>query len=171
MSTYKIIGSLLIVSGCGGFGFAVAFQYRRQEKMLMGLIHALELMSTELRYRLTPLPSLCRMTGTSVGGAVGRLFLDLAKELERRASPDALSCMRAVLGRSKIPPGPARLLLAQLGGSLGTCDMDGQEKGLERIRKLCKAELDEYRLHYRERTRCYKTLGMCAGIAIAIIFS
>ena len=171
MSTYKLIGSLLIISGCGGFGFAMAFQYGRQEKLLISLIRALELMSTELRYRLTPLPGLCRTSGTSVGGAVGRVFRDLADELERRSSPDALSCMRAVLGRSKIPPGPARLLLAQLGGSLGTYDLDGQEKGLDRIRKLCKAELDEYRLHYRERTRCYKTLGLCAGIAMAIIFS
>jgi len=171
MSIYRFLGALLIIFGCGGFGFAMANNYRRQEKMLISLIRALELMGTELRYRLTPLPKLCKMTADSVGGAVGHVFGDLADELERRTSPDALSCMRAVLGKSKIPQGPARLLLAQLGDSLGTNDLDGQEKGLDRIRNLCKAELDEYRMHYHERTRCYKTLGLCGGIALAIIFS
>ena len=77
----RLIGACCIVTGCGGFGFAMAAANRREEAELVRLITALEYMSCELSYRMTPLAPLCR--GAADEGLVGKFLTELAAELER----------------------------------------------------------------------------------------
>lgn len=168
--TTKLIGAVIIISGCGGFGILLTINYKRQEQLLNHMIKALEIMGNELRFRLTPLPYLCVIVSKSVSNPLKTFFLDLSYELNKRKEPDVLSCIRCVLAKSKIPEGKTREILVELGGTLGMYDLEGQEKGLQRIQKMCIMEADEYRLHYKDRTRCYKTLGICTGAAISILF-
>lgn len=166
----KLIGAAIIISGCGGFGFALAINYGMQERLLHDLIRAIEIMGNELRYRLTPLPKLCEITACSVREPLKSFLFDLSDELNKRKSPDVLSCVRSALARSRISKGNVREILVELGTTLGMYDLEGQESGLKRIQQICIREENEYRIHYKERTRCYKTLGLCSGIAIAILF-
>ena len=53
---YRWIGAVLVIAGCGGFGFSIAAGYKREESTLRQLIQALNTMEWELSYRLTPLP-------------------------------------------------------------------------------------------------------------------
>ena len=55
---YKWIGAILVIGGCGGFGFSVAGEAMRQERQLRQLLENLDFMESELRYRLTALPEL-----------------------------------------------------------------------------------------------------------------
>ena len=70
---YKWIGAVLIVAGCGGFGFTLSSEHRRQEKSLRKLIAVLDFMACELQYRLTPLPDLFVAAGKETGGSLGRV--------------------------------------------------------------------------------------------------
>ena len=54
--SFKWIGALMVVAGCGGVGFTMAAAYIREEWALRSLIGALDYMTCELQYRLTPLP-------------------------------------------------------------------------------------------------------------------
>ena len=56
----RILGAGCIALGSGAFGFAMAAASRREEEQLRLLVRALEFMSCELSYRLTPLAQLCR---------------------------------------------------------------------------------------------------------------
>ena len=105
----RFFGAVLIVFGCGGFGAMLARNDRLAEQSLRSLCAGLDLMSSELQYRLTPLPDLCRMAGEELGGGVGAVFSALAMALEDQISPDVNACMHAALAKIQIcrrPPPP-----------------------------------------------------------------
>lgn len=77
---YKWIGAVLIVVGCGGFGFSLSAEHRHQEKSLRQLIGILDYMSCELQFRLTPLPELCAAAARESGGTLGKLFEVLSQD-------------------------------------------------------------------------------------------
>lgn len=167
---FKWIGAILVIAGCGGFGFSMAASHKKTEKMLRQLISALDFMECELQYRLTPLPELCRMAAKSITGQLRNMFLFLAEELERQISPDASCCMTAALARTVDLPQNVRQRLKELGASLGHFDLPGQLNGLDAVRSACRKELEEMETDRDARLRGYGTLGLCAGAALVILF-
>lgn len=166
----KLIGAVMIILGCGGFGFLIAAAHRREVKSLRQLISVLDYMECELQYRLTPLPELCRQAATESIGFLKQVFLSLANELEDQISPDVERCMLAALSGIKDIPRLTLHSLELLGRSLGRFDIQGQLMGLESVRSECRQHLDMLLKNQGVRLRSYKTLGLCAGAAIAILF-
>lgn len=166
---YKWIGAVLIVTGCAGFGFAQASAYRKEESVLRQLLSALDFMECELQYRLTPLPDLCRQVGKETTGCIRAVFNSLAQEMDRQIAPDVSSCMHASLAIVKGVPERTKRILRDLGNSMGRFDLNGQLKGLEQIRSVCRQQVEALSSHRDERIRGYQTLGLCAGAALAIL--
>ena len=164
----KWIGTVLIVLGCGGFGFHMVASHRQQEKELRSVLSALDLLSAELRYRLTPLPDLCLLAARSVQGSIGDLFRCLHKELERQIAPDASCCMNAAVAKSGLTQTSKQLML-NLGRSLGRFDLEGQLQGIQSVRHETAQALDKLSQDREVRLRSYQTLGLCAGAALAIL--
>lgn len=166
----KWIGAIFIFLSCGGFGFSLAAQHRREEKTLWQLVAVLDHMECELQYRLTPLPDLCRLAGGEAQGCVRSVFLKLAEELESQVAPEVSSCMAVALSDSADIPHYTLEALRNLGQSLGRFDLTGQLKGLEAVRSDCRHRLEELSANREPRLRSYQTLGLCAGAALAILF-
>ncbi len=168
----KWIGAVMVVVGCGGFGFSMAAAHRQEVQLLRQLNRGLEFMQSELMYRLTPLPELCKQTGKETGGILRKVFSELARELDGRTLPEPGDCMASVITRNKgALPGSLRKLLLRLGRSLGRFDLDGQLRGLTAISKACQEELSLLNKNRDIRLRNYQTLGLCAGAALAILFA
>ena len=165
----KIFGVILIVVGCGSVGFQIAANYKREEKTLQQLLRILEHMECELQYRLTPLPELCRQVGKMFKQMPGRVFTDLAAEMESQISPDVSCCMAAVLHKSRDIPPITKGVLTDLGTSIGKYDLNGQLKGLNSASAACKRNLEALGNDRDSRLRSYQTLGLCAGAALAIL--
>lgn len=168
--SFKWIGAILVIAGCGGVGFTMAAVYKREEWALRSLLGALDFMACELQFRLTPLPDLCRQAGKECRGVVGQVLTNLARELENQISPDADSCMYAAISRTDNLPEKAQEALRMLGSGLGRFDLQGQLQGLEQVRSHCRRELDRLADNRDQRVRGYQTLGVCAGAALAILF-
>lgn len=166
----KWIGAMLIVAGCGGYGFALAASHRKEMEVLRQMIHALNYMECELQYRLTPLPQLCRQVGKDVKGSVRTVFLLLAEELEQQISPDVQSCMNVVLAMCEDFSPRIKNIFRELGVCLGRFDLPGQLQGLEAARITCREQLETLGTDADVRLRSYQTLGLCAGAALAILF-
>lgn len=166
----KWIGAVLVVIGCGGVGFSVAANHRREEGMLRQLLDILRFMECELQYRLTPLPELCRQAGMEAQGTLRVILLAFVRELESQIAPDAASCMRTAAGSVGDIPGSVRTILLQLGQTLGRFDLPGQLQGLEAAKEACRSSLDTLGKNRDERLRGYQTLGLCAGAALVILF-
>ncbi len=169
---YKWIGAVLVIVGCGGFGFSLAAGHRREVQLLRQLRRGLQYMQCELKYRLTPLPELCRQAGKETGGVLRQIFTDLAEELDRQVLPDAADCMTLAVKncRENLPPSMRKLLI-RLGRSLGRFDLNGQIRGLEALCGACEEELTILNRNKDIRIRNYQTLGLCAGVALAILFA
>lgn len=166
---YKWVGAILIIASCGGCGFSIAAGKRREEKLHNQLLDVLQFMENELQYRLTALPELCRMAAANTRGDLRHVFSNLYQELQSRKLPDAGSCMYAAIRQSgEIPPGIRRLLI-QLGNSLGQFDLPGQLTGIRSVRKRCLDSLENIRKNRDAQLRCYQTLGVCAGAALAVV--
>ena len=164
----KWIGAVLVILSCSGCGFSMAAACKREEAMLVRLLHILEFMESELEYRQTPLPTLCRLAGENAGN-LKRVLDHLARELESQISPNAACCMDAALAQCRDLPRSVRSLFEQLGSCLGCFDLNGQMRELEAVRHHCEQALEQLRLHQNQRIRTYQTLGICAGIALAIL--
>lgn len=162
------IGVILVITGCGGFGFSMAASCRREVNCLSQLIRVLNDMEWELQYRLTPLPELCRQASQDASGMIRDIFLRLARELESMRNPDAKSCMQAAVSAKQMPKRIRKHLLS-LGTSLGRYDLQGQILGLRSVRAACRKDLNELEHNKTERLRGYQTLALCAGAAIAIL--
>ena len=166
---YKWIGGLLIILGCGGFGFTLAANHRREETCIRQLLAALDYMGCELQYRMTPLPDLCRCAAAQCKGLIGQVLRGISEELDRQISPDAESCMHAAIARLDPIPETTRKNLKLLGATLGRFDLPGQLDGIRCVRKRCEESLESIQKHGEERLRSYRTLGVCAGAALAIM--
>lgn len=167
---FKWIGAALIICGCGLAGFMVSAAYRREERDLRQLICALDYMACEMQYRRSPLPDLCRSAAAERNGCIGRLFINLANELESQISPDVQSCLAIAAATAGSLPRRVQEAVCILGASLGRFDLEGQLQGLEAVRTFCRQQLEEMSLGRDTRLRSYQTLGLCAGAALAILF-
>lgn len=168
--TIKIIGAILILICCGGFGFSIASNYKKEERCLQCLTQAIDLMICELEYRVPPLPVLVRSAGDQVGGSIGKFFLSLASRLEEQTDADASACTAIVLKDFAFLPLRTRLNLQQLGLSLGRFALSGQVSCLQGVSQLCQRDLQSLATNRDARLRNYRTLGLCAGAALIILF-
>lgn len=165
----KWLGAILIVCGCGGIGFAMANAYRGEERELRRLAAALDYMSCELQYHLTPLPDLCRQSAAEVSGTTGAVLTALSVELENQILPDVGSCIALALSHSKNIPSCLHDAFALLGRSLGRFDLEGQLTGIQSVREYCRRQLESMAEGRESRLRSYQTLGLCAGAALAVL--
>ena len=167
---YKLIGAICVIVACGGTGFMMAGHYISQIRQLADMQIAIDYMESEIQYRCTPLPLLCRQASEQVSGKLKLVFQALADELESQISPDVALCMTSVLDKLAITQKILRSVLIGLGNNLGKFDMNGQLRALENSRSICSDKLKQLQKEREGRIRSYQTLGLCAGAAIAILF-
>lgn len=168
--TARILGAVCIVAGCAGFGFSIASTQQKDEKYLLQLMRAVEWMICELEYRMTPLPELCRMAGSEAGGAVGQVLSALAAALDKQEGKLVSDHMEQILGTMPQIPSRTRQNLILLGRSLGKFALSGQVTGLRSALVMCKRDLDGLAVGRDARLRSYRTLGICGGVALVILF-
>jgi stage III sporulation protein AB len=168
--TIKLIGAILIIGVCAGFGYSMVSAHRKEERCLQQMMGALDYMQCELQYRLTPLPELCREAARQSDGAVQTLFTRLSVELEDQIAPDASQCMHAALAAVDALPQRCTEAAIRLGKTLGRFDLEGQLAGMEAVRHFCRQNLSVLADGRGARLRSYQTLGLCAGAALVILF-
>lgn len=167
---YKLIGSICVIVACGGAGFMMAIQYISQIRVFADMIIILNYMESEIQYRCTPLPLLCRQAAVQVNGKLRFVFECLADELEAQIAPNAELCMISVLDKLGITDVSIRTTLLGLSCNLGKFDIEGQLRALESARNICSENLKQLQKGREQRIRSYQTLGLCTGAAIAILF-
>jgi len=166
----KWIGAVCIITGCSGWGILLANGYHRQVILLDQLRTILHMMRWELCYRCVPLPDLCVTAAENASGVLRKLFYTFAENLDKRTEPDAQRCMRsAVRTYNQLPPSAKRILL-YLGRILGRYDLEGQLQGLDQVIEECTRAFRNMENDREIRIKSYRTLGMCAGAALAVLF-
>lgn len=166
---YKWIGALLVTVTSGGFGILLAWDQIREERLLAQLSEVLQYMESQLAYRLTPLPELCREAAVLTPGPLGQVFENLSHSLELNISPEVSGCMQEALSTVPSLTPAVWESLRTLGNTLGRFDLSGQRKGLLNLQGECRRKLQHLRKNRSERLRSIRTLGFCAGAAMTIL--
>lgn len=166
----KYIGAFCVMIACSWWGITLAKGYTRQVMMLNQLRSALQMMKWELSYRCTPLPDLCAAAADGTSGLLRKVFHMLSETLEAGSEADAYACMRITVRKNdRLPPKVSRILLC-LGKTLGRYDLEGQLQGMDQVIAACEQAYCGLEKDRKERTKSYKTLGICAGAALVVLF-
>lgn len=163
------MGAILIIGGCGGFGFSIASAHRRQERLLRQLLGLLKQLELELRYHLSALPELCCFAEKQTKGVLKKVFQDLHRELNWQSAADTAACMGLALRRNPDLPPKVRRALSHLGNAMNRFDLDGQIVGLQTVQEEIRLSLQNGGKEREQRIRSYQTLSLCAGLALVIL--
>ena len=147
----------------------MANHHRKETEALRQLITALDHMQSELEYKLTPLPALCRDMEQIADGHIGQTLGRLGRVLEAQAFTNVPDAMKEAVKETKGLPTMAANQLLSLGKTLGRFDLPGQLRGIQSCRMDCCHQLENLEHNQAQRLRSYQTLGFCAGLALAIL--
>ena len=167
----KLIGVVFIVISAGTVGFRLARQLRLRCTMLRQLQSALHVLKNEIAFCATPVPRAFAKMAASLEGALAELFARASGAMDKRCWLTPSSAMEYAM--QEVPGfeqgDKVRDILLELAGKLGQYDLDSQIQGIG----LAMTQLDEERqAAERERSvksKTYETLGVCAGLAVAIL--
>lgn len=166
----KLLGSLFVIIGCGSVGFGLAASQIREENSLRKLLRVLDFMYHELRYKMTPLPELCDSASKLSTGIIHQFFASLYSELSKQNVSDVKKCVDVTLAKFQSIPQLSAECISELGISLGRFDIEGQLTSIDSIRDMCKDKIAHLNDNKEVRLRCYRTLGICFGAALVILF-
>lgn len=160
----------MILVGCGACGYGAARESLREERMLRQFQRMLQVMVSELRYRLTPLPELVTMAAKETTGDLRKIMDRFSLLLAGGTLPDAASCMDSAMHPSILLAASVRAALLRLGASLGRFDLPGQLDGLGALQTETLQMLESLASNRAERIRSWRTLAICAGAALVVLF-
>lgn len=167
----KLLGVLFIVISASSVGWSLAVSVRKRCQVLGQLLSGLRYLKSELSFHNTPLPQAFSSLAEDAMGSVKGYFSLIASEMEQKCWLTPMTAMELASALlTELPPGdPARQVLRELGSGLGKFDLDSQlqeiDAALWRLEELRKQADEERTL----RCRTYQTLGICAGLALAIL--
>lgn len=168
--TIKIIGALLVIIGCGGFGLMVANELKKECNILRDLITALEFMRCEITYRMTSLPELFYKTSSLSRGRLQKFFTTASEEMKKQTLPCAKDCINLALQKYPDISASTKQCIQLLGETIGVFDLHGQITVIESVQAEATRLLNIAYDNQNKKFRCYQTLGLSAGAALVILF-
>ena len=137
---------------------------RRQQAQTLALIDALLRIRHELQYRLTPLPEIFAARGGSRNSEIAALLSSAQTCTVGYACRQALAQTRGLSLSSA-----ARGTILSLFDSLGRYDLEGSVQALDLALSRLREEVKALQNSAAARCRTYLTLGVCTGLAAAVI--
>ena len=167
----KLIGLSLILAASGAVGAGLAGTVKRQQAQTLALIDALLRIRHELQYRLTPLPDIFAALGSGRNREIADFFSRFAAGLSSaRTCTVGYACRQALAQtRGLCLSGATRGTLLSLFDSLGKYDLEGSVQALDLALSRLREEAKTLQSGAAARCRTYLTLGICTGLAVAVI--
>lgn len=164
----KLIGALIIVCSSAWVGVDAARKLNRSAAQMRALQSALAKMDCEIRYAKTPYIKLCRLLCQETD-EVGLFFRELSEQPGRGDYRcEGLTRSAAKKAKLNIPSGALHALEELLDG-FGRYDEEGQLKLLRLASGRIEVEASRMEQDLASKSRMYRLLGACAGIALIIL--
>lgn len=170
---FKLCGALCVVSSCYLWGEFKARSFTVHLQQLQQFRQALNLLSAEISYTGTPLPTAFKNISARIGGAVGSIFEGAAEQILAGGDISAGEAWRRAIGevfpRLFISQDDRRII-EQLGASLGMVDREGQIKQIRLVLSLLEDALQHAHEKRQRNERMWRYLGLLGGLVLVIIF-
>ncbi|MBP2652996.1 MAG: spoIIIAB [Firmicutes bacterium] len=168
----KLIGCCLVIIAGTLTGFSLAARYNERPKQVRQLIGCITSLGSYINYVSLPLSEALIRSAGMIEGPVRDLFQQAGSFIDtsgwrspQEAFAEALNMLENELAIHK----PEREIMLLLGANLGAVDRKEQQKHLD----LAKVELEK--IHQEaiiardQNVKMYRYLGVCGGLAIAIL--
>lgn len=165
----RIVGASLLCLASVYIGFSAAGTVRKTAKELQRLKLALEMMHCEVSYALTPLGRVCEIISDACGGDVGRFFYQVQKNLAQSNDKPQDWVAQTVCKFLPSLPKQVQDALTELLSSFGRFGVHEQLRMIDLAAQKVDAAISDIDADRAQRCKCYRTLGICTGIAVAVL--
>ena len=167
----RMAGVVLIILSASSVGFRIARGLGKRCKLLRQLLAALTLLKQEIGMCATPLPQAFALMAVATDGPLETLFSVAAREMDRNRWASPLVAIKKGLTQTpELPEGDlATQTLLELAARLGKYDLESQLQGIDLASMRLSEELSRVERERSTRSKTYQTLGICAGLALAIL--
>lgn len=165
----RMLGAALIGLSAAWLGVSLSVQMRRRLQAVTALRDALLLMGQKISFYRLPLPQLFRELAveSSLPVFFGKASDRLEQNRDRTAEAVLCSCLEESDNLGLPPEGQA--CLRRLFGSIGRLDGQNQADLVTRtVQELDRLE-EQLRVDLGQKSRCYRAVGICGGLAAAIL--
>lgn len=167
----KLIGMLMVMTGCIGAGLWHSMIYLRKWRNLRNCQKAMMILQSEISYGRTPLPEALIQMARRTSGGISLFFETVACRLEEgggKLEDIWMKTCREIL-TSKEMEEEARRDLEGLGNTLGYLDVQMQLQVLELYAKRLDSDLERWESDREKKTKLYPVLGTMGGALICLI--
>lgn len=167
----KTLGIIFVILSSASVGLRYSYIMQQRCRTLSQIIAAMRLLKSELSTRGTALPEAFGMLAAATTGSTAAYFSAAAKEMNRNRwmSPHDSLCMSERNLKEFSESDPALFILRDFAAGIGKLDLECQAQSLDNI--ISRLEI-VYRTAEQDKTvrsKTYRTLGLCAGISLAIL--
>lgn len=160
----------MILCGCGVFGIMSASSYRKEIRTLRSFIDMLHAIECELQYKANKLQNVFEDLADSAISPMSDFCRRLAAEFDSQVQPCVPDCVYAALAKCRNIPKSTESYIIKLGLTLGRFDLNGQLLELCALKKETELTLSKLSAQQDTKAQNMKTLAICAGAAIVILF-
>ena len=169
----KLLGCVLVIGASTMMGYLVAEKYSKRPAELRTLQAALQMLELEIAFSVNALPEAFERIAQSLPENIGMLFAHASELLKERTGIPAKKAWRLALKKAYDHlhlEKQDREILITFGNSLGCSDKDNQIKNIHLACSKLAMEEKKAEVLRQKNEKMYKSLGVLAGILIALLF-
>ena len=163
----KIAGIVFIVLSAFSAGLRISGGLKNRCCDLRQFLNALQLFQNEISFSATPLPEAFAVMAEAMQNRGKEIILSVCEQMHAHRWLTPHAAMEQAL--KEHPDDQLGEILLELSFKIGKYDLDAQLHGIEQARERVRTlllELEEERL---VKSKTYRTLCVCAGLATAIL--
>ena len=169
----KLLGAVLLLAACGGWGFSSAWQLRQRLADLRELRRIASVLRQEIAYAGMALPEALRRIGNRTEGIFKEFLDSLAAELTRCPGESFHLIFSEqtdeILSRTAMEPADLADF-KELGKYLRYLDRGMQLSNLDLYLSETEGKIERLTEELPARKKLFQTMGVLAGVFLAILF-
>ena len=168
----KLLGIVLVVGSFTGIGMAQRQAYQGRVNVLQGLLHALELISDEVSFRLTSVPDLIELLTHSKQRQVADLFCRMQDSVREENGLSLtykwMKTFQQYGAEAGLREGDIRIL-CDMSDFIGKYDAKSQQKCLDFAHKRLETQLETAQTELKSKGMLYRTCCIAAGLLLVFV--
>ncbi|OOB77663.1 MAG: hypothetical protein BEN19_01565 [Epulopiscium sp. Nuni2H_MBin003] len=167
-----VLGLVLILSSCTLAGFLYDNYENKRILQLEELIKGLEILKSEIDYKLTPLIYALEEVADITGFGVDKLFNIFAYKLAQKDEVNTMKMWKQsiveVSGSLHLKEDDYKIL-ESFGSVAGHIDRELQKNNIDWVISKLRRKADEATIRYEKQSKLYKGIGILVGLSIVIV--
>ena len=168
----KLLGGIMILSGCLGLGFWYRGQFSGRIKALRMLGSILELLASQVRYGRATLPECCRHVAAQLGSPFEKAFRGVAEKMQENTGASFAAVFREhIEGPLKELPLTMedRETFLQFASEAGYLDGQMQLRAMEQSIELISGTVERLERENADKCRVAVGLGAMGGFLLILV--